>query len=1094
MATYEFSALANLQRLAFDPRVDAIVFDRKATALEVDETGDAVRLVLGTKTVFLDGVSLESLRNGAFQFPAGSLLRLGDGTATGFRDWYGLTTTFSDPKVAVQVQALGGADALTTSGAGDVLVGNDPLVPIVQVSRVGSTGSPNASSDASVSADGRFVAFYGGWTGFGSQSNSSTDVLVKDMGDFGLSGSGRPEISADGKSLVFWSNSALVPDAPGSTIYKSAVSGPGITAVSATAGGAFANGPTDNPAVSADGRYVAFQSRATNLAAGGEATYDDIFVKDTATGALWRASTSLGGGDANADCRDADISADGRYVVFSSYATNLSANDGSYHADVYLWDRTTQKLTNVTGGKGGDFDVLNPRIASDGTVGGVVVFETGKSLAAADTNNATDIYAYRIADGSFTRVSTRADGSQVALASGSPAVSGDGRFVVFTSGSEELVGGDSNGWRDVFVKDLKTGAIALVSKAANGTQANQHSGHADLSLGGDWIVFESGASNLAASNANGSLDDVFRVSNPLLFDTLRGGAGDDLYIVNRRDVIVEGANAGNDTVQSSISWTLGENLENLVLTGVAAINGTGNALANRITGNEAKNTLSGQGGNDTLLGGGGNDSLVGGAGNDRLDGGAGSDTMVGGEGGDTYIVDAATDIVTEMGTTAGDADTVVSAVTWTLGGTLENLTLSGSNAINGSGNSQANLITGNSANNTLNGQGANDTLLGGGGNDSLIGGAGNDRLDGGAGSDTMVGGEGSDTYLTESATDIISEIGTTAGNVDSVISSVGWTLGSTLENLTLTGTTAVRGNGNGQANVLTGNAAHNTMNGGGGNDTVSGAAGNDSLLGGVGNDSLNGGTGNDTMVGGEGSDTYVCDAAGDIISESGTTPGNVDSVISSVDWTLGSTLENLTLTGTTAVRGNGNGQANVLIGNAAHNTMNGGGGNDSIGGGAGNDTLQGGAGSDRLTGGTGADRFVFDSTSGSDTITDFASGIDKVAFRMAQLGVGNGNTTIDGAQLKSAPGGFSTAAELVVFTTNAPALTNTAAAAAIGSANSAYAAGAKALFTVDDGTSSAVFLFSAANANAAVEAAELTLLATLQGAAATALADYAFIA
>jgi Tol biopolymer transport system component len=631
LATYQFSALTSLQRLVFDPLVDSIFFDQSATELAIDSVGDAVRLVLGTKTVFLDGIALESLPSATLQFPPGSLLRLGDGTANPYRDAYGLTTTFSDPNVSVHVQALGGADLVSTPGGHDMLVGNGPLVPIVQVSRVGSTGSPNASSDASISADGRFVAFDGGWTGFGSQSNNSTDVFVKDLlggtvsnehktasGDFGLSGSGRPEISADGKWFVFWSNSALVPNAPGSTIYKSAVSGPAVTAVSTTAGDAFANGSTDHPAVSADGRYVAFQSRATNLAPGGEATHDDIFVKDTATGALWRASSSLGGGDANADCRDADISADGRYVVFSSYATNLTANDGSFHADVYLWDRTTQRLINITGGKGGDFDVLNPHVASDGKAGGVVVFETGKSLVAADTNNATDIYAYRIADGSFTRVSTRANGSQVDGSSGSPAVSGDGRFVVFTSGSPQLVDGDENGWDDVFVKDLKTGAIALVSKAAKGKQGNQHSRFSEISLGGDWIVFESGASNLAAGNANGGLNDVFRVSNPLLFDTLRGGAGNDTYVVHRPDVIVEGANAGNDTVKSSISWTLGANLENLVLTGGGAINGTGNELTNRITGNSAKNTLNGYGGNDTLLGGAGSDRLTGGTGQDVI--------------------------------------------------------------------------------------------------------------------------------------------------------------------------------------------------------------------------------------------------------------------------------------------------------------------------------------------------------------------------------------------------------------------------------------------------------------------------------------------
>lgn len=224
MATYQFSSLTHLQHLAFDPAVDTIAFDQPATALAVEAFGDGLRLVLGTKTVFLDGLALESLRSAAFTFPSGSMLRYGDASAGALRDWYGTSLSFSDPSVAVHAAGLGGADNLTTSAGNDVLVGNGPLVKLAQVSTAGGVGSPNASSDVSISADGRFVAFYGGWTGFGSQSNSGTDVFVKDMltgtvvnehksanGDFGLSGSGAPEISADGKWLVFWSASALSP-------------------------------------------------------------------------------------------------------------------------------------------------------------------------------------------------------------------------------------------------------------------------------------------------------------------------------------------------------------------------------------------------------------------------------------------------------------------------------------------------------------------------------------------------------------------------------------------------------------------------------------------------------------------------------------------------------------------------------------------------------------------------------------------------------------------------------------------------------------------------------------------------------------------
>ncbi|UVT17204.1 MAG: putative Ig domain-containing protein [Nitrospira sp.] len=192
-------------------------------------------------------------------------------------------------------------------------------------------------------------------------------------------------------------------------------------------------------------------------------------------------------------------------------------------------------------------------------------------------------------------------------------------------------------------------------------------------------------------------------------DTMTGGTGNDTYWVDATgDVVTELVNEGTDTVQSSITYTLGKNVENLTLTATATINGTGNALDNVLIGNSRNNTVTG------------------GAGNDRLDGGLGSDTLVGGLGADTYVVGSG-DCVVE-GSNAG-TDTVQSSITWTLGSNLENLTLTGTGAINGIGNTLNNVLTGNSAANVLSG------------------GTGHDTLDGGIWNDTLVGGKGNDTYL-----------------------------------------------------------------------------------------------------------------------------------------------------------------------------------------------------------------------------------------------------------------------------------------------------------------------------------------------------------
>ncbi len=308
------------------------------------------------------------------------------------------------------------------------------------------------------------------------------------------------------------------------------------------------------------------------------------------------------------------------------------------------------------------------------------------------------------------------------------------------------------------------------------------------------------------------------------------------------------------------------------------------------------------------------------------------------------------------------ADTFITSATTTLASQYQNLTLTGTSAINGTGNALNNLLIGNSVANILSGAA---------GNDSLSGGLGNDSLNGGAGNDTMVGGLGDDTYVVDVATDVITEL--VGEGTDLVQSAVTFSLAAlvNVENLALTGSAAINGSGNDLSNLLSGNAAANNLSGG------------------AGNDSLNGGAGSDTMVGGVGDDTFVVDVATDVITE--LAGEGSDLVQSSITFSLAaqSNVENLTLTGTTAVNGSGNALNNLITGNSAANTLNGGDGNDSLVGAAGNDSLNGGAGNDLLTGGVGADIYRFDTalnaSTNVDRITDFTPTTSAATTDLIQL-------------------------------------------------------------------------------------------------------------
>ena len=518
-----------------------------------------------------------------------------------------------------------------------------------------------------------------------------------------------------------------------------------------------------------------------------------------------------------------------------------------------------------------------------------------------------------------------------------------------------------------------------------------HGGHDSLAGNNGDDQLEGGAGNDKLNGGAGNDDLQGQAGDDLLdgglgADALAGGADNDIYVVdNLGDNVIEIKDAGTDEVRASVTYTLTDDVENLTLTGTAAIDGTGNGLANIITGNVKANALAGKDGDDHLFGGAGNDSLDGGSGNDLLDGGAGIDKLTGGSGNDIYVIDNAKDMVVEA---AGDTDDLVRA-TIAIGlnsglyANVENVTLLGKAALNATGNGVGNTLTGNDGANILDGQGGADHLVGGKGNDTyvvgeigdtvseavgegtadlvkssidfnlktgganvenltllagalkgtgndlnnlILGNAADNTLDGGAGNDTLTGGAGNDVYVMSSGTDKIIEAAGAAGGIDTVKSDVTVSMApfANVENLLLTGAANIDGTGNTLANLIIGNSGNNTLDGGAGSDT------------------LQGGGGIDILKGGAGNDFYLLDSATITIDE-GTNKDTGDTVRSATfDIDLGALgagrIENAELLGAGDLNAVGNAAANVLTGNGGENRLDGGAGNDTLIGGAGNDT------------------------------------------------------------------------------------------------------------------------------------------------------------
>ena len=536
-------------------------------------------------------------------------------------------------------------------------------------------------------------------------------------------------------------------------------------------------------------------------------------------------------------------------------------------------------------------------------------------------------------------------------------------LLVGGTGDDAMEGGDGN---DIY--EVDTAADTIVEAADGGTDTVRASigytlaetlenlaltGAASLdgtgNTGDNVLVGNDAANRLAGLAGNDVID------GGLGADVMTGGTGDDVYVVdNIGDATVELAGGGVDTVRSRISHALADGVENLELVGIAAIDGTGNALNNHMTGNASANTL---------------------------DGGAGADLLAGGQGDDGYVVDNGGDLVQEL--SGQGFDQVASSIDYVLPQHVEQLTLSGS-AMRGTGNDLDNLLFGNDQANIL---------------------------DGRVGADRMSGGAGDDRYAVDNSGDTIVE-GFNAG-IDTVVSSMSHGLAANVENLVLSGTADLAAAGNELANVLVGNDGANAIQAGAGNDVLAGGLGDDTLEGGAGDDSylyhqgegrdlVSDASGTDTLrfgagitldslaartivVNGQkrmfvsilGADGQETDRGVEIVLNAGASP------IERVEFAdLQTATFSQLVVGARTINGTVN--ADTLTGDRRDDTINAGAGNDTAYGRSGNDIVDGGAGSDRLFGeggndrlygGTGADQLW--GGAGNDVL-DGGTGIDTV--------------------------------------------------------------------------------------------------------------------
>ena len=754
-------------------------------------------------------------------------------------------------------------------------------------------------------------------------------------------------ISGDGKTLYYDDGGSAI-STQNLGIYAFNLTTGQSTLLSTTSSGGSISSPIDY-SISADGHWMTFLTAASNITPNDVTNgTTDIYLKDLWTGQLQIVAHSNSWPSQTFVPSPPEVSADGTKLLFVTETPGITTAEDNVGAKVYIMDIASGSFTEIPLHNMGSFatEYEAPRFVGNTDL--VAYFDNDQNPAiSANQYGEIDAKIFDPATGQSHAISYDVasgsvyDGERVGLS-----FSADGSVAALNQAENystlgTLFANDTNGKSDIVAFDPRVPASYAGDDHLTGGDGNDTLYGLD---GND--VLDGGAGNDVLAGGSGN-------------DTLLGGNGDDTYIFDGSaspggyyssfgvDTVID--SGGNDTfwftggIKPSDIHTeiVGNDL--IISLGLTTSDYTPLSQPNRIdVVGGATNPIEhfifdGSTPGMTVTGTSGNDTLHGGAGSDMLDGGAGADTMYGGADSDIYYVDNPGDIVSEQsnpGTDDGGTDLVYSSVDFTLPSFVENLTLTGTENLNGTGNGLSNVIIGNSGTNIITGGAGDDFLMGMGGNDTLYGGDGNDTLRGGAGADHLDGGAGTDLadYSDASAGVTVHLDGSTGNTGDAAGD-------------TYTGIEGIIGTSYNDS--LYGTSGDDVIYGGAGDDYISGGAngtdtygnpGYDMLYGGDGNDIIVGGAGHDVIDGGAGIDTVSYRDATAGITIDGFNPNNAQGdpthdetgdEISNVEIILGSDYDD----------------------HIFYNNPNGG----QIFGYAGNDTLIGYAGDDYIDGGTGAD-------------------------------------------------------------------------------------------------------------------------------------------